>query len=237
VIGAVVCCAAAMGGDNLQDLKTGHVVGATPWKQQVMQAVGVLTGAVVLMPVLTLLEAKYGIGEPTMTHQHPLSAPQATLMASLTRSVFGAGLPWPLVGLGTVIGVAVILIDRRQEIRGRDFRLPVLAVALGIYLPLKLSAVIFLGGIVSALARQASREENPSRRGLLFAAGLITGEALMGILLATPIALTVLWPGASSDPFTVFDHPPLGGWPGLVVVAAVGLALYRVAIGPLQNTR
>ncbi|WP_053382051.1 OPT family oligopeptide transporter [Nitrospira moscoviensis] len=237
VIGAVVCCAAAMGGDNLQDLKTGHLVGATPWKQQVMQVVGVLTGAVVLMPVLSLLEAKYGIGEPTMTHPHPLSAPQATLMASLTRSVFGAGLPWPLVGLGAAIGAAVIVIDRRQEVRGRDFRLPVLAVALGMYLPLKLSAVIVLGGVVSAVARQASMEEDPSRRGLLFAAGLITGEALMGILLATPIALTVLWPAVSPDPFTIFDHPPLGGWPGLIVVAAVGLTLYRIATGLRQNPR
>ncbi len=113
VIGAVVCCAAAMGGDNLQDLKTGHLVGATPWKQQVMQVVGVLTGAIVLVPVLSLLQAKYGIGEPTIAHPHPLSAPQATLMASLTRSVFGAGLPWPLVGLGAVIGILVILVDRQ----------------------------------------------------------------------------------------------------------------------------
>lgn len=93
VIGAVVCCAAAMGGDNLQDLKTGHLVGATPWKQQVMQVIGVLTGALVLVPVLSLLQAKYGIGEPTNSHPQPLSAPQATLMANLTKSVFGSGLP------------------------------------------------------------------------------------------------------------------------------------------------
>ncbi|MDH5741639.1 MAG: oligopeptide transporter, OPT family, partial [Nitrospira sp.] len=87
VIGAVVCCAAAMGGDNLQDLKTGHLVGATPWKQQVMQVLGVVAGALVLVPVLSLLQAKYGIGEPTSSHPHPLTAPQATLMANLTRSV------------------------------------------------------------------------------------------------------------------------------------------------------
>ena len=78
-----------------------------------MQVVGVLTGAVVLVPVLSLLQAKYGIGEPTIEHPHPLSAPQATLMASLTRSVFGVGLPWPLVGLGAVIGVLVIVMDRQ----------------------------------------------------------------------------------------------------------------------------
>jgi putative OPT family oligopeptide transporter len=232
VIGAVVCCAAAMGGDNLQDLKTGHLVGATPWKQQIMQMVGVLTGAVVLVPVLSLLQAKYGIGEPTGSHPHPLSAPQATLMASLTRSVFGAGLPWPLVGLGAAIGMAVILIDRRQEARGREFRLPVLAVALGIYLPLKLSAAIVTGGVISAIAARApAADHDASRRGLLFAAGLITGEALMGILLAIPVALAALWPGLSADPFTFFDSPPLGGWPGLVTVAATGAALYRIATG------
>jgi putative OPT family oligopeptide transporter len=219
-------------------LKTGHLVGATPWKQQVMQVVGVLTGAVVLVPVLSLLQAKYGIGEPTISHPHPLSAPQATLMASLTRSVFGAGLPWHLVGLGIMIGVIVILVDRRQEIRGRDFRLPVLAVALGIYLPLKLSAAIFMGGVISALARRAAEKGNESSRlGLLFAAGLITGEALMGIVLAMPIAFAALWPGVSPDPFTVFDSPPLGGWPGLLIVAMVGVALYGISIGPLRNKR
>jgi putative OPT family oligopeptide transporter len=230
VIGAVVCCAAAMGGDNLQDLKTGHLVGATPWKQQIMQVVGVLTGAVVLVPVLSLLQAKYGIGEPTASHAHPLSAPQATLMASLTRSVFGAGLPWPLVGLGMGIGILVVLADQRLEAQGRDFRLPVLAVALGIYLPLKLSAAIFLGGLIAALVQRAAAENHDSsRRGLLFAAGLITGEALIGIMLAVPIALGALFPDLSPDPFTLFESPPLGGWPGLFIVALVGWVLYWIA--------
>ncbi len=232
VIGAVVCCAAAMGGDNLQDLKTGHLVGATPWKQQIMQIVGVLTGALVLVPVLSLLHAKYGIGEPTSAHPHPLSAPQATMMASLTRSVFGAGLPWPLVGLGAAIGALVIVLDGKLAARGSDFRLPVLAVALGIYLPLKLSAAIAVGGAIAALAKRAAAEgEEPSRSGLLFSAGLITGEALMGILLAMPIALAALIPGFSADPFTLFDAPPIAGWPGLAAVTLVGTLLYRVATG------
>jgi putative OPT family oligopeptide transporter len=238
VIGAVVCCAAAMGGDNLQDLKTGHLVGATPWKQQVMQVVGVLTGALVLVPVLSLLQAKYGIGEPTITRPHPLSAPQATLMASLTRSVFGGGLPWDLVGFGAAIGILVILVDRRQEARGSDFRLPVLAVALGIYLPLKLSSAICLGGVISSFVRRATVEgDEPARRGLLFSAGLITGEALMGIMVAIPIALAALWPSVNPDPFTLFESPPFGGWPGLLIVAMVGLALYRIGIAALRKTR
>jgi putative OPT family oligopeptide transporter len=237
VIGAVVCCAAAMGGDNLQDLKTGHLVGATPWKQQIMQVVGVLTGAVVLVPVLSLLQAKYGIGEPTAGHAHPLSAPQATLMASLTKSVFGAGLPWPLVGLGAAIGVVVILIDRRLEAQESEFRLPVLGVALGIYLPLKPSATIFLGGVIAALARRAaSKADEPSRRGLLFAAGLITGEALMGILLAVPIALGAFRPGLNPDPFMLFETPPIGGWPGLLIMAVVGWLVYQSAKQSAKQT-
>jgi putative OPT family oligopeptide transporter len=230
VIGAVVCCAAAMGGDNLQDLKTGHLVGATPWKQQIMQVVGVLTGAVILVPVLSLLQAKYGIGEPTSSHPHPLTAPQATLMASLTRSVFGGGLPWALVGLGAAIGVVVILLDRRLEARESEFRLPVLGVALGIYLPLKLSVTIFLGGVIATLARRvASKRDEPSRRGLLFAAGLITGEALMGILLAIPIALGAFWPRLSPDPFMLFETPPVGAWPGLLIMVMVGWLAYQAA--------
>jgi len=231
LIGAVVCCAAAMGGDNLQDLKTGYVVGSTPWKQQIMQVVGVATAAVVIVPVLVLLQAKYGIGQVTAEHPHPLSAPQAMLMAGLARGVFGGTLPWELVGLGAAIGIAVILVDRRLAARSSDFRMPVLAVALGMYLPLRLSAAILAGGLVGALARRSAGEptEAGSSRGLLFAAGLVTGEALMGILLAVPIALTGLWPTLGADPFQLFETPPLGGWPGLLVLAAVAVLLHRTA--------
>ncbi len=231
LIGAVVCCAAAMGGDNLQDLKTGQLVGATPWKQQVMQVVGVVTGAVVLAPVLDLLQLKYGIGEVTAAHPHPLSAPQATLMASLARGVFGEGLPWGFVGLGAAIAVGIIGIDRWQAQRGSAFRLPVLAVALGIYLPLKLSATILLGGILAELARRAARpsSERTSQGGLLFAAGLITGEALMGILLAIPVALGTVWPAVGRDPLALFERPPHGPWPGVVAVVLTAGCLYHAA--------
>jgi len=136
------------------------------------------------------------------------------------------------VGLGAAIGALVIFADRLLERRGSDFRLPVLAVALGVYLPLKLSAAIFAGGVIAELAKRAAGwGDDPSRRGLLFAAGLITGEALMGIMLAVPIALAALWPGLGADPFALFDAPPFGGWPGLLIVALVTAALYRVAVG------
>lgn len=232
LIGAVVCCAAAMGGDNLQDLKTGHLVGATPWKQQIMQVVGVAVAACVIVPVLALLQAKYGIGEVTDAHPHPLSAPQATLMAGLARGVFGEGLPWPLVGSGAAIGTGIILFDRFQERRGAPLRTPVLAVALGIYLPLKLSAAILLGGLIAELAgRAAPQGEGAGNGGLLFAAGLVTGEALMGILLALPIALSSFWPALGSDPFRIFATPPFGAWPGLLAVAGVAWMLYRTTTG------
>ncbi|MBP6262331.1 MAG: oligopeptide transporter, OPT family [Nitrospira sp.] len=229
LVGAVVCCAAAMGGDNLQDLKTGHVVGATPWKQQVMQVIGVATGAVVIVPVLSLLQAKYGIGEVTAAHPHPLSAPQATLMANLANGVFGGSLPWHLVGVGMVLGVVVIHLDRRQARRGAALRFPVLAVALGMYLPLKLSATIMFGGLLAeSVRRSRGAAEVPAEdHGLLCAAGLVTGEALVGILLALPIALSSIWAGLSGDPFQLFADPPLGGWPGLVALALVGLLLVR----------
>jgi len=241
LIGAVVCCAAAMGGDNLQDLKTGHLVGATPWKQQVMQVLGVATAALVIVPILALLQAKYGIGDVTAAHPHPLSAPQATLMASLAVGVFGNSLPWLLVGLGAAIGIGVILLDRRQGLAGSSFRLPVLAVALGIYLPLKLSAAILVGGLITELAQRARPaqrypEEQETSRGLLFAAGLVTGEALMGIVLALPIALSAFWPTLSADPFKLFDHPPHGAWPGVAALTTVSVLLYRSAACVIRHS-
>jgi hypothetical protein len=231
LVGAVVCCAAAMGGDNLQDLKTGHLVGATPWKQQVMQVIGVATGAVVIVPVLSLLQAKYGIGEVTAGHPHPLSAPQATLMANLANGVFGGSLPWHLVGVGMVLGVVVIGLDARQARRQSALRFPVLAVALGMYLPLKLSAAVFFGGLLAEYVRRRrpSSETSTEDGGLLYAAGLVTGEALVGILLALPIALSSVWPSLAGDPFQLFAVPPMGGWPGLAALILVGLLLVRSA--------
>ncbi len=231
LVGTVVCCAAAMGGDNLQDLKTGHLLGATPWKQQVMQLIGVATGAVVIVPVLALLQAKYGIGEATDIHSHPLSAPQATLMANLAKGVFGGILPWHLVGMGVLLGLFAIALDLRQAERKASFRLPVLAVALGIYLPLKLSATIMAGGLLAEYVRRSQSVSGVQieDRGLLFSAGLVTGEALVGILLAFPIAFSSVWPSLSGDPFQLFMNPPLGGWPGLGALILIGMCLARAA--------
>ncbi len=184
MVGAVVCCAAAIGGDNLQDLKAGHIVGATPWKQQVMQIVGTVSAAVVLGLVLDILHTAYTIGSPT------LSAPQATLMKSVADGVFTGNLPWTFVYIGGAIAVALILIDLRQEKLGADFRVPVLAVAVGIYLPITLTVPIFIGGMINHLGKKAGGSESSEKRGLLMSSGFITGEALMGIMVAVPIFLT-----------------------------------------------
>ncbi len=184
MVGAVVCCAAAIGGDNLQDLKAGHIVGATPWKQQVMQIVGTVSAALVLGLVLDILHTAYTIGSPT------LSAPQATLMKSVADGVFTGNLPWPFVYIGGAIAVALILIDLRQERIGSDFRVPVLAVAVGIYLPITLTVPIFIGGLINHLGKKAGSSESSEKRGLLMSSGFITGEALMGIMVAVPIFLS-----------------------------------------------
>jgi hypothetical protein len=125
----------------------------------------------------------------------------------------------------------VILIDQRQTTRHAAFHMPVLAVALGIYLPLKLSAAILVGGLIAELARRrgADHEGRAARQGLLFAAGLVTGEALMGILLALPIALNAVWPALDADPFKLFDTPPLAAWPGVIAVALTAWFLYHAA--------
>ena len=180
LIGSVVCCAAAIGGDNLQDLKTGHIIGATPWKQQIMQIIGTLSASITLGIVLNILHTAYTIGSDN------LPAPQATLMKSVAEGVFSGNLPWNMVWIGGIIGIFIIILDTIQEKRKATFRLPVLAVAVGIYLPIELSTPIFIGGIISYLTSKSNKNNN----GLLFASGLITGEALMGILVALPIFLS-----------------------------------------------
>ncbi|MCK5327562.1 MAG: oligopeptide transporter, OPT family [Candidatus Latescibacteria bacterium] len=228
-IGAVVCCSAAIAGDNMQDLKAGYLLGATPWKQQIMQIVGTLSASLVIAPVLILLMKAYGIGPRTVAHPHALTAPQATLMASVARGVFHGGLPWALVAIGAGIAVAVILFDLHQERLGAGFRAPVLAVAVGIYLPFELSVPIFVGGLISHFAhaalkrKRSGNEQEPGGHGLLFASGLITGEALVGILMAIPIVVS-----GRGDILAIMKNP-IGAWPGLLLLIGVAYALYRVA--------
>jgi putative OPT family oligopeptide transporter len=229
MIGGVVCCAAAIAGDNMQDLKAGYILGATPWKQQIMQGVGTISAVLVIAPILNLLLQAYGIGVPTAEHPNPLAAPQATLMASVAQGVFHGGLPWTMAFIGGVVGILIIITDEILKSKGSSFRTPVLAVAVGIYLPLELSTAILVGGLVAHFAarvhaKRGADGEKSMRHGMLFAAGLITGEALVGILMAIPIVKS-----GDADIFALDESMQFGGGVGLVVIAIVCIWMYRVA--------
>ncbi|MFL2511376.1 MAG: OPT family oligopeptide transporter [Candidatus Neomarinimicrobiota bacterium] len=212
LIGAVVCCAAAIGGDNLQDLKTGNIVGATPWKQQIMQLVGVVSAALTLGIVLTLLHEAYGIGSSD------LPAPQAVLMTNVANGVFSGNLEWGMIYAGAILGVIIILIDQYQAYRKADFRVPILAVAIGIYLPIELTLPIFIGGMINHLANRTASESGKNN-GLLIASGLITGEALMAIFIAVPLFFDKnYWPTLSlSSPYN-----------DIVAIAIISIIIYRL---------
>jgi putative OPT family oligopeptide transporter len=239
MIGAVVCCAAAVAGDNLQDLKCGYMIGATPWRQQVMLAIGAISCALVMAPVLNLLASAYGIGTPTAAHPNPLLAPQATLMASVAKGLFGGALPWNLIWIGAAIGAVIIAFDEFQKKRGASFRTPVLAAAVGIYLPLDLTVPIFLGGLLTHVVERISGhysngvvDDRIHQKGVLFSAGLITGEALMGIFIAIPIVMA-----GSADVLALPASMQFGNLLGLAIFAAIAYMLYRIAVAGARSAK
>lgn len=244
VIGAMVACAAALAGDNLQDLKAGNLLGATPYKQQIMQVVGVVAAALVIAPILSLLFNAYGLGgifpREGMNPDEMLSAPQATLMQSVAEGVFSKNLEWTMIIIGAIVAVVNIIIDEMLKKRGSKFRAPVLAVAVGIYLPIELSVPIFIGGMIAWASAKAVKKmaeekgenteeavEAAGQRGLLFSSGLITGEALIGIVLAIPFAIL-----ESTEALRIL--PAEYGWIAQILGVGVAIAfmmwLYRVAV-------
>ena len=185
-VAAVVCCAATTAGDCSQDLKTGVLVGATPRCQQYGQILGVLIPVFVVAPVLSLLHSSYGIGEQ-------LKAPQATLFASLAEALFGdKDLPYDMVAYGAAIGVVVLIADAFLKRARSPYRLYLMPLAVGIYLPITLSAPILFGGLMRYFAERG-RKTRPGETdsGVLLGSGFIAGEAIMGILIALLVFLNV----------------------------------------------
>lgn len=184
-VAGVVCCAACSAGDCSQDLKTGSLVGASPRAQQIAQIIGVVIPAFIIAPTLTLLHHAYGIGDK-------LKAPQATLFASLTKAIFGDGmLPMDKIWIGAGLGVAIIVIDS-LFFKHRKFKLHLMPIAVGIYLPVTLATPMVLGGIVHWLIqRMHPQREDGSDNGVLLSSGLVAGESLMGVLIAVLISLKI----------------------------------------------
>ncbi len=234
MVAAVIACAGAIAADNMQDLKAGYLLGATPKRQQTMQVVGVVAAALVMAPVLRLLHNAYTLGSTD------LPAPQAGLMQAVSDFVFNGGLPIQMVSIGAAIAVGLIALDEMLAARGASFRTPVMPVAVGIYLPVGLSTPIFAGGLIAwglSRAYQNRRRERHAedglRAGVLFASGLIAGEALVGILVAgilayfastTPAGEPVVTPLSLSDGTLM--------WPGLLLLGYIALLLAYVVMRP-----
>jgi putative OPT family oligopeptide transporter len=191
---AVVFNVAAIANNNLQDLKTGQLVDATPWKQQVALIIGVLAGAAVIPPVLNLVNQAYGfVGAPGAT-ANSLPAPQAGLISSLAQGVIAANIDWSLIGIGAAIGAGVIVVDEILARTTRHMRIPPLAVGLGIYLPTASTLMIVVGAIVGwVFERRADRTPRPEatkQLGVLLASGLIVGESIIGVIISAIVVFS-----------------------------------------------
>ncbi|KRB80725.1 peptide transporter [Sphingomonas sp. Root710] len=226
VTGLVLACA-VIANDNLQDLKTGQLIGATPWKQQVALMIGVLAGSAVIPPILDLLNAAYGFaplaGSGLPTPKAPLPAPQATLIATLASGILGAGLDWHMIFIGAGVGVALIALDaylgRRQWLR-----MPPLAVGIGIYLPMSATLPVVAGAVIGYIYDRRHPDPVSQRMGVLLASGFIVGESLFGVLLAGLIVAT-----GSGEPLALIGagHEGLAMLAGTALVIALLIGLYR----------
>ncbi|QHE91217.1 oligopeptide transporter, OPT family [Pandoraea fibrosis] len=238
---SAVIAIATISNDNLQDLKTGWLVGATPWRQQVALLVGCVVGAAVIPPVLNLLYNAYGFTDalprPGMDPSQALSAPQAILMTAIAKGIFTHKLDWSMLGIGALLGLALIAIDAMLAKRGGVARLPVIAVGIGIYLPPTIGSVLVIGAVLGwiaqrvlkARARAQGKDYGPfaeaaERRGVLLASGLIVGESLVGVAMAMVVGFT----GSDSPLAIVGSHfAPTAEWLALIVFAGICVVLVR----------
>jgi putative OPT family oligopeptide transporter len=229
IVTAIVFAVAVIANDNLQDLKTGQLVQATPWRQQTALIVGVIAGALVIPLILNLLNQAFGFeGGPVGITDEPLAAPQATLISALARGVIGGDLRWDLIGVGAAIGAVIIVLDAGlgAVTKGR-MKLPPLAVGIGFYLPAAVTTLLVVGAVcgwVYDKAIKTTRFADVGRRmGVLLASGLIVGESLFLVMTAGVIVST-----NNEAPFAML--PEGSTWPamlsGIAVFAVLTLALY-----------
>ncbi|HWU04224.1 MAG TPA: oligopeptide transporter, OPT family, partial [Novosphingobium sp.] len=221
---AIVFGVATISNDNLQDLKTGELIGATPWRQQVALVLGVVFGALVIPPVLQLLNQTFGFQGAPGAGPDALAAPQAALISAIAQGVLGGQLDWGLIGIGAAIGIVAIIIDEALRAT-RKGSLPPLALGMGIYLPMGLTLLIPVGSLVGfAYDRWGRTSRNPElaeRLGVLAATGLIAGESLFGVVFAGIAALR-----SSAEPLAVVHANPLAVPAGMAIFTAGVAWLY-----------
>ncbi|EPN5614178.1 OPT family oligopeptide transporter [Campylobacter jejuni] len=238
---SVILATAAISNDNLQDLKTGHLVGATPWKQQVALLVGCVFGALAIVPVLNLLYQAYGfvgaMPREGMDASSALAAPQANLMSTIAQGIFHHNIEWGYMAFGVFVGILMIIIDKILR-RTQKMSLPPLAVGIGIYLPPAVNIPLVIGGILKYIVMQyltkkytknSHKEEKLAsceQRGTLFASGLIVGESIFGVIIAGITVFSVSM-GGSENPLalnlTNFHDSEL-----LALIFFVGVVLYFI---------
>jgi putative OPT family oligopeptide transporter len=223
---SVLLAVATIANDNLQDLKTGQLVGATPRAQQIALLIGVFAGALVIPPTLNLLTTAYGFvgANAHAISNEPLAAPQATLISTLAKGVIQGNLPWNLIGIGALVGVGLVIVDEVLRKTGKFF-LPPLGAAMAIYLPFDLTASVIVGSVIGWLwNRAAAKSANPERYerfGVLLASGFIVGESLFSVAIA---GLTVAV--GKDSPLAIFGELPFGEYTGLATFAVLLWVLY-----------
>ena len=243
---SVVIAIASISNDNLQDLKTGQLVGATPWRQQIALLLGSVAGAIAIAPVLNLLYQAYGftgaLPRAEMDPNAALSAPQATLMTTIAQGIFNASMDWNYILIGVGVGVVAIIVNLILKSTTASLTLPPLAVGMGIYLPPTLEVPLIIGSFLSYFvgrylivrAKMRAGElaeydvEQSNRRGVLFASGLIVGESLIGVIIAVIIVLSVTTGGGESPLELVGpEFESTAGWLGLLAFIFAALYLVR----------
>ena len=247
---SVVVAIAAISNDNLQDLKTGQLVGATPWKQQVALLIGCVVGSVAIAPVLNLLYQAYGftgaMPREGMDPSVALSAPQATLMTTIAQGIFSSSMDWTYIFIGIGVGVVAIIINLILKGTTASLSLPPLAIGMGIYLPPALETPLVVGAVIGYFVnrylrkRAAKRAGNLvdqdveicNRRGVLFSSGLIVGESIIGVIIAAIIVISVT-SGGSEAPLQLAGKgfEDTAEWLGLIVFVAVAIGLVRLVLG------
>jgi putative OPT family oligopeptide transporter len=188
LVTAIIFACATISNDNLQDLKTGQLVGASPRRQQIALIVGVIAGSIVIPPILNLLAQSNGFaGAPNLNtiSSNPLPAPQATLISALARGVIGGSLDWKMMGIGGLVGVGLVLLDETLGLL-KKLRIPPLAVGIGIYLPMSATFAVVVGAVISqwysTRTAKGPNADRAERLGTLVASGLIVGEGLWGVV-------------------------------------------------------